>query len=142
MTEQEKRDLAIEIAKSYLGTWYIWGGDDPSGFDCSGFMVEILKSIGILPRKGDWTAHMLAASMNWPLISAPHNQGGDLVFWYGHDSAKVIHVEMAINGELSIGASGGGSKTLTREDAVAQNAFIKIRPIKSRPKIWGYVSPY
>ena len=26
------------------------------GFDCSGYCIEILKSVGLLPRKGDWTA--------------------------------------------------------------------------------------
>jgi len=30
-------------------TFYLWGGDDPlAGFDCSGFVIEILKSVGIL----------------------------------------------------------------------------------------------
>jgi len=139
MTEQEKRDLALKIAFSYLGTWYIWGGDDPGGFDCSGFVIEILKSVGVLPRKGDWTAQGMAKGFNWPRMNQP--QGGDLVFWE-NAAGKVIHVEMAINGELAVGASGGGSKTLTREDAIRHNAFIKIRPFKSRPGIWGYLSPY
>ena len=53
------RSVATKVAWHYLGTPYIWGGDDFSGFDCSGFVIEILKSVGILPRDGDWTAAML-----------------------------------------------------------------------------------
>ena len=45
-----KRELALKIAESLLWTPYKWGGDDPSGLDCSGMMVEVLKSVGALPR--------------------------------------------------------------------------------------------
>jgi hypothetical protein len=54
----------------------------------------------------------------------------------------VVHVEICLSEELSIGASGGGSKTKTIKDAIKQNAFIKIRPIHSRKNVWGYVNPY
>lgn len=48
--------IAREVAMSFIGTYYKWGGDDPSGFDCSGFVIEILKSVGAFPRQGDSTA--------------------------------------------------------------------------------------
>ena len=42
------------LAKKYLGGKYIWGGQRPSGFDCSGYTQYIFNKIGIkLPR----TAH-------------------------------------------------------------------------------------
>jgi len=132
---QIERDLAIKIAFHYLGTPYIWGGDDSSGFDCSGFCIEILKSVGMLPRKGDWTAAMLAEL--WP---RSRGAVGDLVFW--GNSGRVIHVEMCIGNGLAIGASGGGSKTTSLAAAIRQNAFVKIRPINSRDGIWGYVDPF
>jgi hypothetical protein len=43
---------------------------------------------------------------------------------------------------LSIGASGGGSKTKTIANAVKQNAFIKIRPITPRGRKVLYCNPY
>ena len=44
-----RRFYAYKLAWKYIGKFYKWGGDDPSGFDCSGFVIEILKSVGILP---------------------------------------------------------------------------------------------
>ena len=134
-----KRELALKIAWKYLGTPYRWGGDDYSSFDCSGYCIEILKSVGRLPREGDWTADML--SKMWPAI--PVAQPGDLVFWWNSNKTRVIHVEMVFTPpDLAIGASGGGSRIKTEADAIVHNAFVKIRPIHSRKGVWGYVSPY
>jgi len=41
-----------------------------------------------------------------------------------------------------IEAGGGGSKTITKADAIRDNAFIKIRPIYSRKFLWGFVDPF
>jgi cell wall-associated NlpC family hydrolase len=137
MTEDEIRELAVKVAMSYLGTFYLWGGDDPKGFDCSGFVIEIGKSVGVLPRSGDWTAASLANI--FATIEREELKPGDLVFWK-NSSGKIIHIEMCLNNKLSIGASGGSSRTRTVEDAINMNAFIKIRPIDSRPGIWGFAS--
>ena len=140
MDEKTKRQWVIDIAMKYYGRWYIWGGDDPSGFDCSGFVIECLKSVGILPRQGDWTAEGLTTGFGFRWAAIPPVKG-DLVFWQ-NNAGKVIHVEICLSDGLSIGASGGGSKVRTVEDAIEKNAFIKIRPINSRPGVWGYLDPY
>ncbi len=135
-----QRDIALKIAWHYLGTPYIWGGDDFSGFDCSGLMVEILKSVGALPRSGDWAASGLWESFkNKCQVKEP--SAGCLVF-FSNKGGRVVHVEMCIDDKLSIGASGGGSKTLTVADAIEQNAFIKIRPFRSRRHILGFIDPF
>ncbi len=139
MTNGMRREIALNVAYSYLGTFYTWGGSTPSGFDCSGFCIEILKSVGALPRKGDWTA--AALHHKFPIKPA-NGKIGDLVFWANMAQGRIIHVEMMINEELSIGASGGGSKTKTRQDAIRHNAFIKVRPIDSRKHIAGFCNPY
>ena len=138
MRNEAKRQLVLDIAFSYLGTFYTWGGDDPSSFDCSGFVIECLKSVGALPREGDWTAKALWHKFP---IKPANGKAGDLVFW-SNPSDKIIHVEICINEDVAIGASGGGSKTKTREDAIKHNAFIKIRPIDSRKHVKGFVNPY
>jgi len=121
----------IQDAKDYsllfIGLFYKWGGDDPSGFDCSGFVIEILKSVGVLPRKGDWTAEGLYGKFINYKVKTP--EAGCLVFWWDKNGRKVIHVEFCIDENRTIGASGGGSYTLDLENAIKHNAFIKIRPI-------------
>lgn len=134
------KDIAREVAFKYLGKPYIWGGDDPIlGFDCSGFCIEILKSVGILPRKGDWTAQGLWNRFSAKQVDNPYE--GCLVFWTG-STDKIIHVEYAINETLCIGASGGGSKTKDKEDAAGQNAYIKIRPWDTRKNVKGFIDPF
>jgi cell wall-associated NlpC family hydrolase len=138
--KNELKDIADKIAFSFLGKPYVWGGDDPvNGFDCSGFCIEILKSIGALPRQGDWTAEGLWNRLIAKQVSEPY--GGCLVFWTG-STDKIIHVEYAINEELCIGASGGGSKTQSNQDAIDQNAYIKVRPWKTRKNVKGFIDPF
>ena len=136
--ERTARKLVQRIAFHYLGTFYTWGGDDPSSFDCSGFVIECLKSVGILPREGDWTAHGLSERF----VGITEPKPGDLVMWANAEGTRFIHVEIYIGSGLSIGASGGGSKTKTIKDAIKHNAFIKVRPVNSRSGPKAYFDPY
>jgi len=128
------RELATKIAWLHYGTFYSWGGDDPSGFDCSGFIVEILKSVGLLPRKSDLTA----AGLHDRFVEVSNPEEGALVF-FKSITGKIVHVEYCLDDYYMIGASGGGSRTKTKEDAIRDNAFIKVRPIASdnRPKLYA-----
>ena len=133
------RDTAMMIWYEHLETPYRWGGDDPEGgFDCSGLVIEGLKSVGVLPRKGDWKAvELLNRFRDRPRVARNDIRRGMLVFWERtkpDGTLYIGHVEIVFrileDGTiLTIGASGGGSKTLTREDAVRQNAFVRIRPL-------------
>lgn len=137
----DKREVALKVAWSFLGLPYMWGGDDPiAGFDCSGFVIECLKSAGILPRRGDWAAQGIWDMFNKNLaVNTPGP--GCLVFWESR-GGRVIHVEMCIDDELAIGASGGGSENTTRGEAIKKNAYIKIRPFRGRANIKGYIDPF
>ena len=135
----DKRQIATRYAWSFLGLIYKWGGDDPSGFDCSGLCVEILQGVGLIDRKSDYIAQGLYDKFKDKERTNPVE--GCLVFW-GKSNKEIIHIEYCINDELSIGASGGGSRTLTVEDAIKQNAFIKLRPFRSRKNIVGFVDPF
>ena len=139
MTQMTQRDVALWLAERLLGTPYRWGGDDPvAGLDCSGLVVEILKSVGLLPRDGDWSAAQLAEHFTRP--GAPHPvyrplsaiPAGALVFW---GAPKITHVELAWRvlergPTLTIGASGGGSATVDLAAAERQNAYVKVRPVR------------
>lgn len=125
------------LAWHFIGTWYTWAGDDPSGFDCSRFTGEIMKSLGIIPRGKPAPV----AKKQWEMfkryqVDEPYK--GCLVFF----GDPVSHVEFCIDKNFSIGASGGGPQVLTKEDAIKYNAFIKMRPIERVRKIKGFVDPF
>ena len=131
-------ELFLWVIEKWYGHWYTWGGDDPSGFDCSGLVIEGLKSVGLLPRGGDWTADGLwrefflglPAATQTSLVDIP--KAGTLCFWFNSEG-KASHVAICINSESYIGAEGGGRHVKTIEDAIKANAYIKIRPLSSRP---------
>ena len=124
-------DLAVDYAMKYVGTWYSWGGDDASGFDCSGLMIEVLKAVGLFPRKGDETAQGLYERFKDKVTQNPVE--GCLVF-YGRSTNRITHIELVVaifgGTVFTVGASGGGSKTKTKEDAIRDNAFVKVRPMR------------
>ncbi|KAA9023945.1 C40 family peptidase [Niallia endozanthoxylica] len=67
-------DAIIEEAKKYMGVPYVWGGNTPSGFDCSGFLNYVYNNQGVsIPRTVEtlWNG-------TTP-VSAP--QKGDFVFF-------------------------------------------------------------
>jgi cell wall-associated NlpC family hydrolase len=117
---------------------YQWGGDDPiAGFDCSGLVIEILKSVGRLPRQGDWTADGLYRRFN---NFGCLQKGGALAFWK-NDRGRMIHVEFCIDENLTIGASGGGSRVKSVNDAIEKNAYVKVRPTNYLG-LAGFVDPF
>ena len=95
MTEEEKRYEVISTARHYEGTFYTWGGDDPSAFDCSGLTIECFKGVGELPRKGDWPARGLYAIWKQNKVIIP--KAGDVVFWMNSAHNDIIHVEIILN---------------------------------------------
>jgi len=132
------RSLATKIAWANYGLPYRWGGDDPlAGFDCSGLCIEILKSVGILPRNFDTTANGLYQRFTKAISPSE----GCLVFWRG-SGQSMIHVEYCIDSVHSIGASGGGSSTISTQAAIDQNAYIKVRPIMNRGSIPVFADPF
>lgn len=139
---EDLRETALLIAWNHLGgVAYRWGGDDPiEGYDCSGFVIEILQSVGILPLKRDWTAQQLYGHFQDQAVRKPYR--GTLAFW-ANGAGRIFHVELCIDDSLSIGASGGGSSVRTEADAAQKNAFVKIRPIAARyaPQMF-YADPF
>ena len=104
------REIAIEYAKHFIGVPYRWRGDDPQeGFDCSGFVIEVLKGVSVLPPIGDWTADRLySLFLNYKVHSG---YAGCLVF----SGDPISHVELCITPELSLGAT-------------EYEGFIRLRP--------------
>lgn len=136
----DTRELMMQVAWAYHGTWYEWGGDDPAGLDCSGYSIECGRSVGLLRDGFDTTAHGL-----WRLWSRFRIHGakrGAFAFWQPKGGGPVCHIEICVDEYHSIGAHGG-SKVVDQETAEKYNAFIKVRPILGRNslELAGFLDP-
>lgn len=129
--------VIYEYAMRMVGLPYIWGGDDPiNGFDCSGLCIELLKAAGVVDGHFDSTAAGLHQYPAFPAIDGP--RFGVLAF-YG--KPIVTHVGFCLNETHMLEAGGGLTSTTNREDAIKQNAYIRIRPIKHRSDLVGFKMP-
>ncbi len=126
---KNKSQLMVEYSKSFIGKPYLWGGEGPEGYDCSGFIQELLKCVGLDP-KGDQTAHDLYLYFSKKGRGTGITEGA-LLFW-GKSKNKITHVSMAINYIQHIEAGGGGSAIKNLEIARTSGAMIRVRPINSR----------
>lgn len=95
----------IKVAKLYLGTPYLWGGNSRLGLDCSGLVQAALNACDI-PCPGD--SDQQEAQLGTALPANTPAQKGDLFFWKGHvamaiDDKTLIHANahhMAVAYEL------------------------------------------
>lgn len=127
-------DLALKVAWAMYGTAYKWGGDDPvGGTDCSGFISEILRSVGEIGPKERLTTHTI-----WQRYGVSRNNAvdeddidaGDIILYSKDDTAAGInHVVMALGPNFIIEAGGGWQDTDTLAEAAAANAFVRVRPL-------------
>ncbi len=129
---------AVHYVLRLLGLPYRWAGDDPmAGFDCSGVVNEMLKSVGYMDNLEDANAQDLYKCFKKTDKAMP----GVLAF-FGTGPDKIIHVGICINENQMVEAGGGGRKTLTVQDAIDQNAYVRIRPIESRRDFVGFADPF
>lgn len=108
----------VAVARLFLGTPYLWGGNSRDGIDCSGLVQAAFRACGHdCPPDSDMQAC-------WGTALAPDAapRRGDLIFWRGHvalatGAAGIIHANahhMAVTQEplatatARIAASGGG----------------------------------
>lgn len=118
----------------------MWGGDSPlKGFDCSGLVLECFKSIGLVAHKDDYSAQGLH---NFFLIRGMTGgvKEGALCF-YGENSQAITHVGLMLNDWQIIEAGGGTSHTTSKEAAMEQGAWIRIRPYNYRKDLVAIIQP-
>lgn len=91
----------ISVAKSYIGTPYVWGGSTPSGFDCSGFTQYVFAKVGI-----NLNRNTIGQESNVTKKSTAAAQPGDLLFWGAQGST--YHVGIYLGGGQYIAAPEPG----------------------------------
>ncbi len=93
----------IEYSKQYLGVPYVWGGESPKGFDCSGFTTYVFEKFNVkLPRTA-------SSQFNSGIKVEKENlQPGDLVFFTTYKKGP-SHVGIYIGNNQFIHASSGSN---------------------------------
>ena len=100
MTTPNKALQAAELAKSFVGYPYVWAGADPSvGFDCSGLVYYIYRSLGYnIHRPGDGQASDGIA------VSEDDMQPGDIIIFANKSTGSIQHVGIYIGDGLMVHA--------------------------------------
>lgn len=128
----------VRYARSFVGTPYIWGGCSSQGFDCSGFMQEVLSYAGIDPV-GDQSAQGL---YNYFLIHGlSTTAGAGCLTFYGLNTRSIKHVAMMTSPYSIIEAGGGAPDCLTIDVAAKRGAFVRERPINARNDLLAFIMP-
>ena len=116
-------DRVVNDAKQYLGVPYVWGGaggarggDPYSGMDCSSFVSQVYKDMGI-----NIPAYTVAMEPYGHEIDRSQVQTGDMGFYGSHGGS--YHISMALN-----------NSTMIYEPAPGQSC--KTQSIDSYPPTW------
>ena len=90
----------VDYAKQFLGVPYVYGGNGPNSFDCSGFTTYVYRHFG-------YTLNRTASTQlsNGVAVSKSELQPGDLVFFRYNTSYPASHVGIYIGNGQFIHAS-------------------------------------
>ena len=103
------------IALRYIGVPYVYGGNTPSGFDCSGFTQYVYAQAGIsIPRSSD--AQRYAGTV----VSYADARTGDLIWSPGH-------VGIYLGNGQHIAARNPGTPIYVSPIFVSNPVFIRVR---------------
>ncbi|HET8625904.1 MAG TPA: C40 family peptidase [Thermomicrobiales bacterium] len=89
------RQRVATLAPQYVGTPYVWGGETPDGWDCSGMTRWLYGRCGIaIPR---------TAAEQWDATTRVDPGPGDLVF-FAVESGGIDHVGIYLGAGLMVSA--------------------------------------
>lgn len=100
-SSDNKYSLVEAYAQRYLGVSYLWGGKSVFGTDCSGFVQQVFKMVGIWLPRDAWQQAEMGEAINF----LQEAKCGDLAF-FDNEEGNIIHVGIMLNDKEIIHASG------------------------------------
>lgn len=130
----------IAFCQAFVGLPYVWGGDGPDTYDCSGLIQALLARLGLDPA-GDQTAHDLYRWFQQRSNGIPMGEAvcGCLAFF--GKPRRIGHVSLCLGNATMIEAAHGGPEMTTVERARAQGAKVEINPISRRNDLVALIRP-
>ena len=111
-------DTLIQVAKSVLGTKYVWGGTAPGGFDCSGFIYYAFKQSGMdISRTSADGYYNRSYYVNKPQI-------GDLVFFENTYKRGISHMGIYVGNNQFIHADNDGVRITSLDNSYYGSRFV------------------
>lgn len=116
---------AVDLAQQHLGVPYVWGGESPSGFDCSGLLQYVYRQLGVsLPRVA---ADQARAGQ--PVASLADAVPGDLVAF----NDPVDHIGIYAGNGLMVVAPKTGDVVKVQAIYKEPTAIRRVLPATSAP---------
>ena len=127
-------ERVVALAKQHLGTPYVWGGEAPGGFDCSGLMQWAYGQVGVdLPRVSTQQAKAGRA------VTAAEARPGDLVFF---ERGAVDHIGMyAGEGKWVVAPKTGDVVKVQDVDLSKATTIRRVLPETAPPAAAPAVAP-
>lgn len=98
----------VMTGRSFMGVPYVWGGEDPSGFDCSGFTQYVFAKNGVyIPRTADIQFNV------GKVVKRGEERPGDLVFFETYCPGP-SHVGIYLGNDWFLHASSSRGVTTER----------------------------
>lgn len=110
--------VLISFLRAQLGKPYVFGGNGPSVYDCSGLTKAAYAKVGVhLPRTSE------EQSLRGTRVSLSNLQAGDLLFWGSPGSA--YHVAIYVGGGQFIGAQNPSTGVVQRSISFDRPSFAR-----------------
>ena len=112
-------EAELRIARSYLGTPYLWGGMTQAGIDCSGLTYRVFRAMGrVLPRDAADQSRLGRS------VARRNLRPGDLVFFGPGGRPTIHHVGIYAGQGLVLHAPHTGSS-------------VRLSPLTDWHDYWG-----
>ena len=107
----------ISIAKSMIGTKYVWGGSSASGVDCSGFIYYVLNKAGYsISRYSAQGYYDRSYYVNTP-------KPGDIIFFSGTYKPGISHLGIYLGNNEFIHADNQGVRITSTSNSYHKKYF-------------------